>query len=79
MKDGRTIAGKRRAMAVRKATDVMLELIQEALHAGLQAKYVLFDAWFANHHQIVSIKDMGLDVIAMVRVPESSMSLKANA
>ena len=79
MKDGRTIAGKRRAMAVRKATDVMLELIQEALHAGHQAKYVLFDAWFANHHQIVSIKDMGLDVIAMVRVPESSMSLKANA
>lgn len=67
MKDGRTIAGKRRAMAVRKATDVMLELLREALRAGHQAKYVLFDTWFANPHQIVSIKDMGLDVIAMVK------------
>ena len=67
MKDGRTIAGKRRAMAVRKATDVMLELLQEALRAGHQAKYVLFDTWFSNPHQIVSIKDMGLDVIAMVK------------
>ncbi len=67
MKDGRTIAGKRRAMAVRKATDVMLELLREALRAGHQAKYVLFDTWFANPHQIVLIKDMGLDVIAMVK------------
>lgn len=67
MKDGRTIAGKRRAMAVRKATDVMLELLREALRAGHQAKYVLFDTWFANPHQIVLIEDMGLDVIAMVK------------
>ena len=67
IKDGITIAGKRRAMAVRKANDVMFELLREALRAGHQAKYVLFDTWFATPHQIVSIKDMGLDVIAMVK------------
>ena len=67
MKDGRTIAGKRRAMAVRKANHVMLDLLREALRTGHQAKYVLFDTWFATPHQIVSIKDMGLDVIAMVK------------
>ena len=67
MGDGRTIAGKRRAMAVRKATDVMLELLEAAMKAGHQAKYVLFDTWFANPHQIVAIKDMGLDTIAMVK------------
>lgn len=65
--DGRTTAGKRRSMALRKATDVMLELLDAAMKAGHQAKYVLFDTWFANPHQIVAIKDMGLDTIAMVK------------
>lgn len=54
-------------MALRKATDVMLELLDAAMKAGHQAKYVLFDTWFANPHQIVVIKDMGLDTIAMVK------------
>lgn len=65
--DKRTIAGKRRAMAVMKATDVMLELLDKAVNAGHKAKYVLFDTWFANPRQIVAIKDKGLDVIAMVK------------
>ena len=65
--DRRTIAGKRRLMAFRKATDVMIELLDAALKAGHQAKYVLFDTWFSNPHQIVKIKDLGLDTIAMVK------------
>lgn len=65
--DGRTLAGKRRRMALRKMSDVMIELLETALAAGHQAKYVLFDTWFANPHQIVKIKDMGLDTIAMVK------------
>ena len=65
--DGRTVAGKRRKTALCKATDVMLELLDTAIKAGHQAKYVLFDTWFANPHQIVMIKDMGLDTISMVK------------
>ena len=65
--DGRTIAGKRRRMALHKTTDVMIELLEAAIKAGHQAKYVMFDTWFANPHQIVTIKDMGLDTIAMVK------------
>lgn len=65
--DGRTLAGKRRRMALRKMNDVMLELLEAAKAAGRRAKYVLFDTWFANPHQIVMIKDMGLDTIAMVK------------
>ena len=65
--DKRTIAGKRRLMAMRKATDVMIELLETALKAGHKARYVLFDTWFANPHQIIQIKDMGLDTIAMVK------------
>lgn len=65
--DRRTIAGKRRVMACQKSTDVMVELLKTALSAGHRAKYVLFDSWFSNPHQISEIKSLGLDVIAMVK------------
>ena len=65
--DKRTIAGKRRLMACQKATVVMVELLKNALAAGHKAKYVLFDSWFSNPRQILEIKDLGLNVIAMVK------------
>ena len=65
--DKRTIAGKRRLMACQKATVVMVELLKNALAAGHKAKYVLFDSWFSNPQQILEIKDLGLNVIAMVK------------
>ena len=51
-----------------KGTDVMVNLIDQAMKAGHQAKYVLFDSWFSNPHQIVQLKQRKLDVIAMVKV-----------
>ncbi len=65
--DGRTLAGRRRRQARRKATVVMVELLRDALKAGIKASYVLFDSWFAQPAQIVQIKAMGLDTIAMVK------------
>ena len=65
--DKRTIAGKRRLMTCQKATVVMVELLKNALAAGHKAKYVLFDSWFSNPRQILEIKDLGLNVIAMVK------------
>ncbi len=64
----RSLAGKRRIMAQSKGTDVMIQLIDEAMKAGHNAEYVLFDSWFSNPHQIVGRKDKGLDTIAMVKV-----------
>ena len=46
--DKRTLAFKRRKQARSKATHVMLELLQEAKKAGIQAKHVLFDTWFCR-------------------------------
>lgn len=66
--DRRSLAGKRRIMAQRKGTDVMIQLIDEAMKAGHKAGYVLFDSWFSNPHQIVEPKDKGLDTIAMVKI-----------
>lgn len=65
--DKRTVAGKRRFMACQKATAVMVELLKTALAAGHKAKYVLFDSWFSNPQQILDIKALGLNVIAMVK------------
>lgn len=65
--DGRTLAAKRRKLARTKATGVMTELLGQALSAGHGADYVLLDTWFANPAQLIAVKGMGLDSIAMVR------------
>ena len=66
--DGRSLAGRRRKLARRKATEVMVELIQTALHTGISAKYVLFDSWFSSPKTITSLKkDCKLDTIAMIK------------
>ena len=65
--DKRTISGRRRLMACQKATDVMICLLKTALGAGHKAKYVLFDSWFSNPRQILDIKELGLNAIAMVK------------
>ncbi|MCD5437243.1 transposase [Lactobacillus delbrueckii subsp. lactis] len=61
------MAAKRRIMAQSKGTDVVIQLLDQALKAGLTAKYVMFDTWFSKPHQIVQISQRGLNVIAMVK------------
>ena len=65
--DGRSLAAHRRKLAQMKGTDAMLELIKTAQKAGHTADYVLFDSWFSNPAQLVAIKDLGLDSIAMIK------------
>ena len=65
--DKRTLAGKRRKLAQTKAPEVMLTLLDTAIHAGLSAQYVLFDSWFSNPAQITAIKSKNMDVIAMIK------------
>ena len=65
--DGRTLAARRRKQARSKAPEVMVELLRNALQAGIRAKYILFDSWFSSPKQILELKDLGLDTIAMVK------------
>jgi hypothetical protein len=65
--DGRTLAARRRKQARSKATDVMVAQLRDALQSGIRAKYVLFDSWFSAPKQILELKEMGLDTIAMVK------------
>ena len=65
--DGRSLAAQRRKLAQMKGTDAMLELIKTAKNAGHTADYVLFDSWFSNPAQLIAIKGLGLDSIAMIK------------
>ena len=65
--DKRTSAYKRRLISMKKATAAMLDLICEAKDRGIGAAYVLFDSWFTFPSTIKSVKDLGYDVIAMVK------------
>lgn len=65
--DGRSLAAKRRKLAQMKGTDVMLELLKTAQVAGHHADYVLFDTWFSNPAQLLAVKELGLDSIAMIK------------
>ena len=65
--DGRSLAAKRRKLAQMKGTDVMIELLKKAQSAGHHADYVLFDTWFSSPAQLLAVKDLGLDSIAMIK------------
>jgi len=65
--DKRTVGYMRRQLSVQKGTSVMLELLKQAKHATIPAKYVLFDSWFSSPSSLHAVKEIGYDVIAMVK------------
>lgn len=65
--DGRSLAAKRRKFAQTKGTEVMIELLKTAQNAGHHADYVLFDTWFSSPAQLIAVKKLGLDPIAMLK------------
>ena len=65
--DKRTAGYKRRQLSVQKGTSVMLELLKYAKDADIPARYVLFDSWFSSPSSIHAVKDIGYDIIAMVK------------
>lgn len=85
--DLRTICGKRRKLAKTKGTDVVHQMVQRAQSANIPFDYVLFDTWFSNPLQLISLKEIGADVIAMIKKngtkytwlnPETGESQKLN-
>jgi len=65
--DKRTRAYRIRKEAVSKATEVLLIMLRAALNAGITAKHVLFDTWFAYPVTIIKIVGLGLNVTARVK------------
>lgn len=65
--DKRTIGYKRRTLSMQKGTTAMLELLKTAKSSAIPAKYVLFDSWFSFPSTLHAVKEIGYDVIGMVK------------
>lgn len=65
--DKRTVGYKRRLLSMQKGTLAMLELLKASKTAENPAKYVLFDSWFSSPSTLHSVKEIGYDVIGMVK------------
>ena len=74
--DLRTVRGKRRKLAKTKGTEVVRHMVEQAQSAGIPFDYVLFDTWFSNPVQLVELKGIGADVIAMVKKGSTKYSYK---
>ena len=65
--DKRTNGYKNRMAAIKQKPDAAIEMIKAALAAGIDAGYVLMDTWFTNEPFIKQIKELGLEVIGMLK------------
>ena len=65
--DKRTVGYKRRQLSMEKGTVAMLELLKSAKATAIPAKYVLFDSWFTSPSTLHAVKEIGYDVIGMVK------------
>ena len=65
--DRRTVRGRRRAAAKEKGTDTVCRMVREAKKTGIPFDFVLFDTWFSNPAQLVELKGMEVDTIAMIK------------
>ena len=62
-----TNAYKRRVDAITQKPVIALQLLRSAIDADIKAEYVLMDTWFTTEPFICSIKDLGLEVIGMLK------------
>ncbi len=65
--DKRTVGYKRRQLSMTKGTEAMLHLLKMAKTACIPAKYVTFDSWFTSPKSLLAVKNLGFDVIGMVK------------
>jgi IS4 transposase len=65
--DKRTNGWKRRTEALRKKTDVLVQMIDRAWKSGIDASFVLFDSWFSHDDIIRRIVDVGYGVICRLK------------
>jgi len=65
--DKRSNGYKIKAEAIRKAPDVMIDLIKQAAAYAIPGTYVLFDSWFTYPKTLIRILELKLHTIAMVK------------
>ncbi|EKS50701.1 transposase [Lactobacillus sp. HMSC077C11] len=70
--DGRSLAAKRCQQAHRKMNLVALELVDQAIKAGVKVHYALFDSWFAYPKMFHELLKRGITGIGMIKQTEKA-------
>jgi hypothetical protein len=70
--DKRTNGFKRRLESMTKSTQMLVELVSQALGKGITADYLLFDSWFAFPATIMRLLDMKVQVICMLKAMKTT-------
>jgi hypothetical protein len=65
--DKRTTGYDNRITALRKSTDVMIDMLKQAVSYIGSTNYVLFDSWFCFPNTLIRIRELGLHTIAMMK------------
>lgn len=68
--DRRTIGARRRRECIRKATDVLVEMVAEAVASGIQTSHLLFDSWFAHPATMRKLLAKGVHTLCMLKITE---------
>jgi len=66
--DRRTNGAKRRREGICKATDVLVEMVAEAVAKGIHASHLLFDSWFAFPATMRKLLAKGVHTLCMLKV-----------
>jgi len=74
--DKRTNGFKRRTESMRKAPDVLKELVKQAHDSGIHADYLLFDSWFAFPSAIIGLFEQQQQVICMLKSAKTKYGYK---
>jgi hypothetical protein len=65
--DKRSCGYKTRIQAITPAPKVLLEMLKQAIKAGIPSKHVLFDCWFSFPVTMIEISKLKLNVVARLR------------
>lgn len=65
--DKRSCGYKARLQAISTGPKVLLELLAQAVKAGVPAKHVLFDSWFSYPATIISISKLKLHIVGRLK------------
>jgi hypothetical protein len=74
--DKRTNGFKRRAESLRKAPEVLKDLVQQARSRGIRADYLLFDSWFAFPATIIGLLEEQQQIICMLKEAKTKYGYK---
>jgi hypothetical protein len=65
--DKRTVGFRLRTESVKKSSEMLIDLLKQAIGTGIKASFILFDSWFSFPDTILKVLEQGMHVICMLK------------